>query len=128
MMRRKAIINLFDKFLDADENGDYKLEEDVHNLIFPLGLTNNDLDYENHNLWILDERFISYKFIASDKSITSFSQMKSRKETDLILIDNPQMFNNPISFGDKASGEVNAMVILNLKDPEMLLIKKQNGL
>ncbi|MCT4198122.1 hypothetical protein HZP19_10135 [Elizabethkingia anophelis] len=117
MMRRKAIINLFDKFLDADENGDYKLEEDVHNLIFPLGLTNNDLDYENHNLWILDERFISYKFIASDKSITSFSQMKSRKETDLILIDNPQMFNNPISFGDKASGEVNAMVIFEFKRP-----------
>ncbi len=117
MMRRKAIINLFDKFLDADENGDYKLEEDVHNLIFPLGLTNNDLDYENHNLWILDERFISYKFIASDKSITSFSQTKSRKETDLILIDNPQMFNNPISFGDKASGEVNSMVIFEFKRP-----------
>lgn len=117
MMRRKAIINLFDKFLDADENGDYKLEEDVHNLIFPLGLTNNDLDYENHNLWILDERFISYKFIASDKSITSFSQTKSRKETDLILIDNPQMFNNPISFGDRASGEVNSMVIFEFKRP-----------
>lgn len=117
MMRRKAIINLFDKFLDADENGDYKLEEDVHNLIFPLGLTNSDLDYENHNLWILDERFISYKFIASDKSITSFSQMNSRKETDLILIDNPQMFNNPISFGDRASGEVNSMVIFEFKRP-----------
>ncbi len=117
MMRRKAIINLFDKFLDADENGDYKLEEDVHNLIFPLGLTNNDLEYENHNLWILDERFISYKFIASDKSITSFSQIKSRKETDLIMIENPQMFNNPISFGDKASGEVNSMVIFEFKRP-----------
>lgn len=117
MMRRKAIINLFDKFLDADENGDYKLEEDVHNLIFPLGLTNNDLEYENHNLWILDERFISYKFIASDKSITSFSQMKSRKETDLILIDNPPMFDNPISFGDKSSGEVNSMVIFEFKRP-----------
>jgi len=117
MMRRKAIINLFDKFLDADENGEYKLEEDVHNLIFPLGLTNNDLDYENHNLWILDERFISYKFIGSDKAITSYSQMKSRKETDLILIDNPQMFENPISFGDKASGEVNSMVIFEFKRP-----------
>ena len=117
MMRRKAIINLFDKFLDADENGEYKLEEDVHNLIFPLGLTNNDLDYENHNLWILDERFISYKFIASDKAITSFSQMKSRKETDLILINNTQVFNNPISFGDKSSGEVNSMVIFEFKRP-----------
>ncbi len=125
MMRRKAIIKLFDKFLDADENGDYKLEEDVHNLIFPLGLTNSDLEYENHNLWILDERFISYKFIASDISITSYSQMKSRKETDLILIDNPQMFNNPISFGDKASGEVNSMVIFEFKRPGDVAYQKK---
>ncbi|KFF22355.1 hypothetical protein [Chryseobacterium sp. JM1] len=117
MMRRKAIIKLFDKFLDADEKGKYKLEEDVHNLIFPLGFTNNDLSYENHNLWLLDERFVSYRFIASDKSITSFSQIKSRKETDLILVDNPPMFDNPISFGDRNSGEVNSMVIFEFKRP-----------
>lgn len=117
MMRRRAIINLFDKFLDADENGEYKLEEDVHNLIFPLGLTNSDLDYENHNLWLLDERFITYKFIASDKAITSFSQVKSQKETDLILVDNPKMFDNPISFGDRASGEISSMVIFEFKRP-----------
>jgi hypothetical protein len=117
MTRRKAILDLLDKFLDADENGEYKLEEDIHNLIFPLGLTNNELDYENHNLWILDERFISYKFIASDKSITSFSQVKSSKEPDLILTFNPEMFDNPISFGDKSSGEVNSMVIFEFKRP-----------
>lgn len=117
MTRRKAIIDLFDKFLNADENGEYKLEEDVHNLIFPLGLTNNDLDYENHNLWLLDERFITYKFIASDKSITSYSQTKSSKELDLVLLDKPQMFDNPISFGDKSSGEVNSMVIFEFKRP-----------
>ena len=117
MTRRKAIIELFDKFLDADENGEYKLEEDVHNLIFPLGLTNSELDYENHNLWLLDERFITYKFIASDKSITSYSQVKSRKELDLVMVENPQMFDNPISFGDKSSGEVNSMVIFEFKRP-----------
>ena len=117
MTRRKAILELFDKFLDADENGDYKLEEDVHNLIFPLGLTNNDLDYENHNLWLLDERFITYKFIASDKPITSYSQKKSRKELDLVLLDSPPMFDNPISFGDRSSGEVNSMVIFEFKRP-----------
>lgn len=54
--------------------------------------------------------------------------MKSRKETDLILIDNPQMFNNPISFGDKASGEVNAMVIFEFKRPGDVAHQKQNGL
>ena len=117
MIRRKAILELFDKFLDADENGLYKLEEDVHQLIFPLGLTNNELDYQSHNLWLLDERFITYKFIASDKSITSYSQKDSRKELDLILLENPKMFDNPISFGDKSSGEVNSMVIFEFKRP-----------
>jgi len=117
MTRRKAIIELFDKFLDADENGVYKLEEDIHNIIFPLGLTNNEVSYESHNLWLLDERFINYRFIASDKSITSFSQKKSRKESDLIMIDNPQMFDNPIGFGDKSSGEINSMVIFEFKRP-----------
>jgi len=117
MTRRKAIIELFDKFLDADENGIYKLEEDVHNIIFPLGLTNNEVNYENHNLWLLDERFINYRFIASDKSITSFSQKKSSKESDIIMIDNPQMFNNPIGFGDKSSGDINSMVIFEFKRP-----------
>jgi hypothetical protein len=117
MTRRKAIIELFDKFLDADENGSYKLEEDVHNLIFPLGITNNELDYENHNLWLLDERFITYKFIASDKPITSYSQKDSRKELDLILLDNPKMFDNPLSFGDRNSGDINSMVIFEFKRP-----------
>ncbi|WP_035671724.1 hypothetical protein [Flavobacterium sp. 83] len=127
MTRRKAILDLFDKFLDADENGNYKLEEDVHNLIFPLGLTNNELDYENHNLWLLDERFITYKFIASDKSITSYSQKNSRKELDLVLVNNPQMFDNPISFGDKNSGEVNSMVIFEFKRPGDIAHQKRKS-
>ena len=124
MTRRKAIIQLFEKFLDADENGKYKLEEDVHNIIFPMGLTNNQTSYENHNLWLLDERFINYKFIASDKSITSYSQIKSRKEPDLLLTDNPAMFDNPISFGNKASGEVNSMVIFEFKRPGQVAHQK----
>lgn len=126
MTRRKAIIDLFDKFLDADENGTYKLEEDVHNIIFPLGLTNNEVNYENHNLWLLDERFLNYRFIASDKSITSFSQKNSRKESDIILIDNPQMFNNPIGFGDKSSGEINSMVIFEFKRPGDIAHQKKS--
>ena len=125
MMRRRAIIDLFDKFLDADENNHYKLEEDIHNLIFPMGFTNKELDFENHNLWLLDERFITYKFIASDKPITSYSQLKSRKEADLMMMDIPQMFNNPISFGDRSSGEVNSMVIFEFKRPGEIAHQKR---
>jgi hypothetical protein len=118
MMRRKAIIELFDKFLEADSTGKYKLEEDIHSLIFPMGITNDEISYETHNLWLLDERFLMYKFIASDKSITSFSEKQSSKEPDLIMLnDKPQMFGNPISFGDKNNGELNSMVIFEFKRP-----------
>lgn len=127
MTRRRAIIELFEKFLDADENGNYKLEEDVHNLIFPMGLTNKNVTYENHNLWLLDERFLNYKFIASDKSITSFSQKTSRKEPDILMIDNPQMFDNPISFGDKNNGDINSMVIFEFKRPGEVAHQKNKG-
>lgn len=111
MCRRKAIIDLFDKFLEADRTGKYKLEEDIHNLIFPMGCTIEDVDYESHNLWLLDERFATYKYIASDKSITSVSQKKSSKEPDVL------MFNRPISYGDTNSGEISTMVIFEFKRP-----------
>lgn len=117
MFRRKVIIKLFDKLLDADANGKYKLEKDVHNLIFPMGLTNNEVNYESHNLWLLDERFTTYQFIASDKSITSICQKKSSKEPDLLLLNSDDFFDNRISFGNGNVGEISSLVIFEFKRP-----------
>ena len=119
MFRRKAIIKLFDKFLDADEKGEYKLESDLHNLIFPMGLTNDEVDYESHNLWLLDERFATYKFIGSDKKITAMSQKKSLKEPDLLLTNTEPfpLFDNRISYGQNNSDEISSLVIFEFKRP-----------
>ncbi len=118
VFRRKAIIRLFSRMLDQLENGKYELEKMIHNIIFPMGLTNRQLTYQYHNLWLLDDRFSTYRFIASDKSITSFSQIKSSLEPDLIMIDNDNnLINNPISFGNKDKGEVSSMVIFEFKRP-----------
>ncbi|MDR0421266.1 MAG: hypothetical protein LBH30_07465 [Prevotellaceae bacterium] len=122
MFRRKGIIDLFEKYLEADKNGEYKLESDLHKLIFPMGITIDDVDYETHNLWLLDERFATYKFIASDKPLSSVSQKKSTKEPDLILTDEPlknfdNIFDNRISYGANNSGEISSLVIFELKRP-----------
>lgn len=128
MMRRRAIIELFDKFLEADKEGKYKLEQDIHNLIFPMGVTNDDVSYESHNLWLLDERFLTYKFVASDKSITSYSQKKSGKEPDILMMqESPQMFDNPISFGDRSSGDLNSMVVFEFKRPGEVAHQKKKS-
>lgn len=111
MCRRKAIIDLFEKFLEADKQGKYKLEADIHNLIFPMGFDIDNVNYESHNLWLLDERFATYKFIASDKPITAISQKRSSQKPDLM------MFNNPIGYGDTNVGEISSMVIFEFKRP-----------
>jgi hypothetical protein len=119
MISRQAIIQLFDKYLEADKNGNYKLESDLHNLIFPMGFTSEEVDYESHNLWLLDERFATYKFIGSDIPITSMSQKKSGKEPDLLMIneENIQLFDKRISYAPNNSGEISYLVIFEFKRP-----------
>jgi Histidine kinase-, DNA gyrase B-, and HSP90-like ATPase len=117
MFRRKAIIDIFKKFLEADVKGQYRLEKDIHNLIFPMGMTLDNIDYESHNLWLLDERFALYNFIASDVPITNISQKNSQKEPDIIMTNAPKMFDNPISFAANASGAISSMVIFEFKRP-----------
>jgi hypothetical protein len=112
MVRRRAVIDLFKKFLEKDrESGAYRPEADIHNLIFPKGHSNDDTDYEAHNLWLLDERLVAFQFINSDKPIGSYTDIKSRKAGDLVLI------NNPISLGDKSSGKINCLVVFEFKRP-----------
>lgn len=118
VFRRKAIIRLFERMLDQNENGRYETESMIHNLIFPMGLTNRELEYQYHNLWLLDDRFSTFRFIASDKPITSWSQIKSSKEPDIILINKEKdLLDNAISFGSQDSGTIGTMVIFEFKRP-----------
>jgi len=121
IFKRKGTIDLFDRYLEADEKGEYKLESDLHNLIFPMGFTIDDVDYDMHNLWLIDERFATYKYIASDKPLSSISQKKSKIEPDLILADEspqpPQIFDNRLSYGITSGGEINSLVIFEFKRP-----------
>lgn len=114
MARRKAVLDLFEKFLEADKNGDYKLEADIHNLVFPMGGTNPDTAYDAHNLWLLDERFASFQFIGSDKQIRTFSDTNSGKEPDITLYNS---FDNPIGYGDATHGDISSLVIFEFKRP-----------
>ena len=111
MVRRKAVIDLFDKFLEADKSGAYRLESDIHNLIFPMSGTNEDTAYQAHNLWLLDERFVSYQFIASHKQIRTYSNVGSAKAADI------GMFDNPIGVGDTDHGDISSLVIFEFKRP-----------
>ncbi|WP_156305776.1 ATP-binding protein [Sphingobacterium endophyticum] len=112
LIQRKAILQLLKKMLKISKDGDYKLEEDLHNLIFPMGESTDSIPYEYHNLWLLDERLAFHSYTNSDKKIKSTPILSSisNKEPDIAIFDFPW------AFSEKQS-QMNSMVIFEFKRP-----------
>lgn len=113
MVKRKSILKLFRKYLDWREEGNYMLEEDLHNIIFTMGADTENMPYEYHNLWLLDERLTFHSFTASDKQLRTNKKLESesQKEPDLFIYDipwsysdNPNNINNIVLFEFKRPG------------------------
>lgn len=79
--QRKRIIDLYDELRKRIEGGKAHKESEMHNLFFPMIKTDREVDYEDNNLWLLDERFNFTQYIASDKVISRVDH----KEPDLAL-------------------------------------------
>ena len=52
---RKIIISLLESGIRKNDNEKFNKESYVHNLIYPMRKTSDDIEYDNHNLWLLDE-------------------------------------------------------------------------
>jgi hypothetical protein len=66
---RKCVLDLFSKALEADDDGKHKSEGEVHDIIMQRRKDSDELDFDAHNLWMLDERLNFSEFISSDKPI-----------------------------------------------------------
>lgn len=113
IVHRKALLDLFANNLKKDESGRYSLERDIHQLIFPLRTTSDDIDFEHQNLWIVDERLAYHKYLASDKE---FNQMSG--EITLLSAERPDVivFNHPFAFVEGES-PYSSIVIIEFKRP-----------
>ena len=66
---RKCVLELFEKSLRLGDNGKYQSEGDVHDIVMPRRKDTDQVDYDQHNLWILDERLNFTEYVASDKPL-----------------------------------------------------------
>lgn len=112
VVRRKAILDLLDSsvaFQDPKTRKYYK-EEVIHDLIVPLRSSSEELDYNQHNLWILDDRLAFYSFFRSDKPFSTFTEGESGREPDLAVIFEP-------SLAFRREGSDEPVVIIEFKRP-----------
>lgn len=82
---RKAIIDLFEVGMYKQSDDKYVREEFMHNLIYPMRTTSDEIDYEQHNLWLIDERLAYFFFASSD---IPFNNDRKEDRPDLMLLDN----------------------------------------
>lgn len=100
IVQRKIILDLLEEEIEYSNSDDekYVREESIHQLIFPMQTTSDDIDYTSHNLWIIDEKLSYHYYLASDKNIKSMRTMESDSlnEPDIMIFDSPFAFTDEI--------------------------------
>lgn len=103
---RRSVLDLFKKSLEIDDAGKYSAEEVVHDIIFPLKQDSESINYDSHNLWIIDERLNFTNYITSDIPLNG-----SHTERPDVIV-----YNHRIAFrGDNESS--NPITIFEFKKP-----------
>lgn len=107
---RRVIIELLERGLRRQENGKFNKERYLHSLIYPMNNTADEIDYEAHNLWLIDEKLSYCNYISSD---IPFDNDYSQKRTDVLILDNPVAVSD-----DKNDGTIfDTIIIFELKRP-----------
>lgn len=112
--RRKIILEYYEKYLDwnRENNKPYK-EEFIHNLIYPMGTTSNEIPYEKHNLWIIDDRLAFSDYISSDKAFSQLNNIESESNDRAdLLFDSKKIFSNDDNI------DLDTITIVEFKRPE----------
>jgi hypothetical protein len=118
VFNRKNVLEAFLQLLKRRDDGKGELEKDVHNLIFPMGKNSENTDYQEHNLWLLDERLVFSEYVASDRKISK--KKDALGEPDLLVFDQKQSFRS----GDNNFS--NPLTIFEFKRPKRENYKEED--
>lgn len=112
VVHRKATLSFLEKRLELTPDGRYSKEEAVHEIVFPLKTTSDDVPVDKANLWIIDEKPAYHHYLSSDRPFKSVSPVgiDSKDRADLII------FNHPIAFVESGP-PFGSITIIEFKRP-----------
>ncbi len=107
---RKIILELLKKGIKKNDDDRFNKESYLHNLIYPMRRTSGEIEYQSHNLWLIDERLAYSKYISSD---IPFNNNQKEERTDILILNNPVA----VSDEENTGREYGTIVIFELKRP-----------
>lgn len=109
---RKVVLDLLENAINlSEETGKYPLEEYIHNLIFPMKTTSDEVSYDKHNLWIIDEKLSYHYYLASDKPMKNIDVVSS----DSISRQDSLIMDRTILISDETNKPYNSLTIIEFK-------------
>jgi len=112
VIRRRVILDLLKVAIERGADGSYANESQIHSIICPMRYTSDEINFEEMNLWIIDERLAYHNFLASDKQTRELPQVDSQSKDRMDIA----IFDEAFSFADKES-PYNSITIIEFKRP-----------
>lgn len=103
---RRNILDLFAKSLEKNVQGNYSSEGVVHDIIFPRKGDTDTTWFDDHNLWMIDERLNFTTHVSSDLPLDG----RNSERPDLLV------YNKRLSFRGENEAS-NAITIFEFKKP-----------
>ncbi|MBP1564774.1 MAG: hypothetical protein J6A58_03335 [Oscillospiraceae bacterium] len=113
VVRRKAVIDLLEKALEITEAGSYSKESRLHSIICPMQITSDEVQFEEMNLWLIDDRLAYHQFLSSDQPMRTLPVL----ESDVIRRMDIAIFDKAISYSAEEDA-INSITIVELKRPQ----------
>lgn len=111
VLRRKAIIELFEMSIGKSASDEkYAKESHLHEILYPMRSTSDDVSFAAHNLWLIDERLTYSSFVSSDMP---FDHNSHEDRPDLMFLESPVLMTDE----DSAGRFYEAITIFELKRP-----------
>ncbi|HEY9885935.1 MAG TPA: hypothetical protein V6C96_01615, partial [Vampirovibrionales bacterium] len=117
IVHRYVLIKFLDKGLGQQRDGKFNLEEYIHKLVFPMGVTSDEqVNGIDHNLWIIDERLSYHSYLASDKQLRKHDVLESQTldEPDIAVYKN--FFKNASAYAE-GTQPFRTIVVVEFKRP-----------
>jgi len=113
VLQRKLVLDFLASLLGRQSGGNFAYENALHDLFFPTRKTSDDIDYDEHHLWLVDERLAYHTYLASDipfKQQNAPFKVGSDDRPDLVI------FNRTMAFAENS--DYTSVVIVEFKRPE----------
>jgi hypothetical protein len=132
VVERRWVIELLKERRKIDKaTTKHEPENIVHEVFCPLGVTSDTLNYDDHNLWLIDDRLAYYSYVTSDRQIRTFAKEEAEtppedaarrnelkemglygdaSEPDLAIFKRPMLF--------RRENTLDPVVIVEFKSPD----------